>query len=306
MKITYYRYWIEHKLDRHRQSMCGLIDSFAKVRSRKFRESFVDGSDNLFLYPIREHLYLFVITKDRELIKAISENTMAHEDIYRKLSAGERIGFGSYVYLGPDFFGIASTIHGPKAKRLGGFFTQILRAAGIDNCAFCCAPFELQTSPKDASLFSFKGAVRMAVKRNCGLFQSIMSWGNTDGEDVDEVVVEIRPAVRKQMKTTFDAVLHRAKERGIESMVVRAKAELEDQLLDFHVIGQGGLSSPIREKSEQDICNAILQDVQENGSLQEELSSYREDRAYETDGIQIVRDYSDVRRWLRHLGLPGA
>ncbi len=306
MKISYYRYWIAKKAERHRQTIRGIISAFSKVKSQTFRESFVDGVDNLFLYPIRDHLYLFVITKDKELIKAISENTMAHEDIYRKLDAGERIGFGSYIYLGPDFFGIASTVHGPKAKRLGDFFNQIFQAAEIKDCDFNFAPFQLSTTPKDASLFSFKSAIRMTVNKGCDLFQSIMSFGDTDGEDVDTVIVEIRPSMRKQMKTTYDAILKKASESGIESMIVRAKKELEDQLLDYHVIGQGGLARPIQAKGEEGICDAILQDVQSNVSLKEELESYRGDKAYDTDEIEAIRDYSDVRHWLRHLGLPGA
>lgn len=302
MKIGYYRYWIEQNMERHRQSMRAFLGSFAQIRSRRFRETFSDGEDNLFLYSIRDHLFLFVITKDRELIKAISENTLSHQDIYRKLDRGERIGFASYVYLGDDFFGIASTLHGPKAKRFGEFINQIFRVIGITDCSFHSAPFEAKTTPMEAIGFHFKSSVRMAIKPHNPLFRSIAAWWGGDGTDVHSIVVEIKPAARTQMSGTFDAVLHKAREAGIESMVVRAKAELEDQMMDFHVVGCGGLSRPIHASGENGICNAILQDVAANGSLQAELETYRGERAYETSGIQAIRRFSDIDHWSGHLG----
>lgn len=300
MKVTYYKYWIEHNAERHRHSIRPFVGAFTSIRDQAFRGSFTDGDDNLFAYHINHDLFLFVITKDQELIKTISANTLSHEDIYRRLNVGEHIGFASYLHLDADYLGLACTIHGPKIKRWISFVNQMFQAVGLQDFQFLCSPFESQASTRDALGFDFKSTVRIAVQPGNTLFNTIAAWSG-GGEDVQSIVVELKPANRSQMRSTFDRILRHSREQGIESLVVRAKAELEDQLTDFYVVGTGGLSRAINEKTEQNICAAIRHDIANNESLRIAVEEYRGDNAYETGPIQRIRHYSDANNWHPHL-----
>jgi hypothetical protein len=300
MKVTYYKYWIEHDAERHRHSIRQFLGAFCGIRDQAFRGSFTDGEDNLFVYHIAHDLFLFVITKDQELIKTISANTLAHADIYQRLNVGEHIGFASYLHLDHDYLGLACTIHGPKIKRWALFVNQMFQSVGLDDYIFSCSPFEAQATARDAVGFQFKSAIRIAVQPGNPLFATIAAWTG-GGQDIQSIVVEVKPAFRREMRQSFDNILRHSRDQGIESLVVRAKAELEDQLTDFFVVGSGGLSRTINEKAEQAICDAIRRDIANNESLREALAEYRGDDAYETGPIQRIRHFADLANWQPHL-----
>lgn len=303
MKVTYYKYWIEHKADRYLCDILPFLSAFCKVDNPKFKESFQDGEDHLFLYQMRQSVFMFIITKDKELIKTISAESSKPEDIAAKLEQGEHIGFASYIYFDSQYyFGIVNTIHGPKAKRFVEFMNKLLHAVSLSSCRFDCSPFADQADAQSAMKFGFKSGIRMSLKPTHPLFSALLSWAGSS-DDVDSMVVEFRPRPRVEMRSTFDNVLKKVSDPGLASLVVRAKAELEDHLSDFYIVGTGHVSGPISGKNDQEICASILGNVSKNGVLRELATAHSQDDSYgvEGDPITSISRYHNPDSWGSHL-----
>jgi hypothetical protein len=289
VKVMYFKYWIEHDAQRYRTSIGDIIQAFSKIQDSSVRLSFKSGDDNLFIFPSSENVYLFIVTKDDELIKAISADTIKQVDIASKLDNHERIGFASYVYIGKNFIGMASTIHGPKIKKLIELINEILNRCGKADHQFVCAPFEMSVTPKQAMKFDFKGAVRMEIPRGANLFNTLIpSLGNP--RDVQRIVIEMHPDVRSPMSEGADAAIQMADKSGMTKLMLKAKDSLADQLTDYYLIGSGNIGRAIAAKNEKDICLAIIQDVDNNLALREALAEYENDADYRKGPIDTLRD----------------
>lgn len=289
MKITYLKYWVEYGGNKYRWPAGDLLKAFAGIKEPGIRSSFKSGDDNIFIFPSGQHVYLFVVTKDDELIKAISADTIKQADIGSRLEKNERIGFASYVYMGNDFIGIASTIHGPKIKRFTDLVNGIFRRCEKDDYQYCCAPFSMSVDVKHALKFSFKGSVKFEIKRGAPLFDTIIAAWNSP-QDVDRMVIEMYPQMKSSMENTFNTVVNGAVESGVSKLIVRARDELEDQMMDYYVVGNGKMSRVIQGKKEEDICFEMQQDVAKNSLLKEALHDYRIDTGYEKTDLKELCD----------------
>lgn len=298
MKIVYYKYFFQRKLQRYQNNILPVVQNFTSIDSRDFRNSFTaPGGDNLFLFNIKQDIFLFAITKDDEIIKTISANRLSHQDIYNKLNKDERLGFASYIYIGNNFYGIASTFFGPKNSYWTYFINEILRRQNVRDILFGSEPCPTSASKDEALKFSFKGQTYIKLNRDCTLFDQILGLFGRGNHDADTIIIEIKPAPRNQMPKTFDSIMKNVTDEGIEKYVVKAKESLDDIITDFYLIGSGHISDIIRASGEEKICIAIKDRIVSNNLLKEALKEFTNDQAYRKDKISDLLGLHNLGNW---------
>lgn len=302
MKLTYYKYFIKHGSVRHQYSIAPLLRTFCAIQNRGFRNSFQSrNNDSLFLFPIDPNIFLFAIAKDDELIKAINENQLSHDDICSRLTADERLGFASYVYVSNNFYGIASTFYGPRNKYWTSFVNELFRKLGLQHYLLMSAPFPLSTTRGEAQNLVFKGQTIFEVNRNNPLFNQFFGLLGINNTEAEELEVRIRPKRRSEMPTTVDGLLSQVSDVGLNKFILKARSTLEDSLTDYYITGTGHISDCFEAKHENEIAGAINQKIQQNGDLTAAVQEYANDQSYLHMDIPSITGFNDPSNWTSHL-----
>src|SRR5436305_712880 len=101
MKVTYFNYYLEDHHSPLERIICDLrqqVFRFCAYDNREFRISFQykDG-ESIFVFWVAENTYLFIITKNNEIIKTINSSDVSHGNLYDRFQANESLGFASYL-----------------------------------------------------------------------------------------------------------------------------------------------------------------------------------------------------------------
>lgn len=298
MKVTYYKYFIENGGNRYQFKILPTLKNFCKIKDQKFRRSFLTpAEDNLFLFHIDSCTFLFVLTKNNELIKTISGDSMSHEDIYEKLNADESLGFASYIFVGHNYYGIASTFFGPKNSYWLHFINQLFEKLGLEHYCLGSEPFPVETTKQSALKFSFKGQTLIRINNSSPYFNQLSGLFGGGKNEAGSFTIEIKPEVRKDMPKTFDSVINTIPLEGVEKFIVRGKEHFEDSMTDYYIVGSGHISDSIAIKDESKICQAIEEKVSKNRQLKEAVAKYAKDDTYIKDDIPGISCYSDLDNW---------
>lgn len=290
------KYWFEAGGNRHKHDARPLLSAFCNIKDTFFRSSFSCPCGTVLLFPVSKNIYAFIATKEDELIKAISQNSLSMADIDTRLNVGEKIGFAAYIRMDNGFFSLVSAMHGPRSRSFAEFFNQLLDAAGFDQIRFYCEPFATSISASEAKTFAFKSAVRIHVNQNSSIFQTLWPWTRS-ATDISSMVVEIRPAKGKSMACAFDAAIDHSRDAGIDRMTVRAKENLADQIMDYYIVGESTISGTVEHRDEKSIVNALETDITVNGPLRQALKDYRHETINWHPKIKDISDLDHTTGW---------
>ena len=305
MKLSYYTYYILHDGRRYLHSILPLLHNFVQIEHRGFRNSFQNNSGD-FIYllqspsMVNNHVFLFILTRDHELIKAIDEDTFNQVEIYDRLQADEHLGFASYLYIEDMFFGIASTILGPRVTYLEKFVNDLLSRL-VRGHSFHPSPIPSYKTRQEAISLPYKGKIHIQIDRDHPLFGNLCQIAGTMGNDTEIILIEFKPARRRQMSDTFDSLLRNLSEDGLRKFVVRAKEDLDDKATDFYITGAGYLSNQLNETQELGICGEIEEVIRNNIYLHQHLEQVRIDDGYINNESEELARYRDIGIWNGYL-----
>jgi hypothetical protein len=300
MQLVYFKYFIQIEEDRYQNSIYPIMENFCQIKDPEFRKSFKTMDDeNLFLFHVKGRIFLLVRTKRNELIQAISADTIAHEDIYQRLSQDEQLGFASYIYLHDEYYGIASTLSGPRNNYWVNFVAELLKRLSwnLNTAFFKSHAFEIELDREQALRMPFKSKAIIRINESSPWYQPFaLQFG---GGEFDAYSIELifKPKKRKQMPGTYDALVRNVPEEGLEKFIVSAKEEMDGLLSDYFLIGAGHIHDLIRGTSEQEICKSIADLVNRNHRLMEAVNEYKQDQAYKHRSLPIILRYSDPDNW---------
>ncbi len=301
MKITYYKYHFLHKKKRIQYDIRPFLKAFTKIKSVKFKNSFsATGGDNLFLFNISDKIYLFVIIKDNEIVKAINSNKLSHKDIHDKLEEDERLGFASYIYVSKRYYGIASTFFGPKNTYWTDFINNLLQRLDINGYLFESTPFPTKASRNEVMDLSFKGATFIQINKQNVIWKK-MSQLLCLADDVNTISIQFKPEPRKEMPVSSDGIAKNLKDDGLIKYIVKGKESLQDSITDFYIVGSGHISDTILATGEEDICRKIREKIKRNYNLKKAVAEYKNDDAYTKRNIQVISNFSDLDNWDYHI-----
>jgi len=117
MRLTYFHYYLHARnqpLRRYVVDFDRVLDDYCQNASLEIEDTAMRNEEHLYIQPVAKRTYLFLITGNQEIIKSVTAGGANVSDIYQKLAHNETLGFASYVWMDKEFYGVASTIHGPK------------------------------------------------------------------------------------------------------------------------------------------------------------------------------------------------
>jgi hypothetical protein len=278
-----------------------ILKAFTEIEDNAFHKSFTDGGEHVFLYHVRDRVFLFIMTKNNELIKSINSSTLSQEDIYQKLSKNEELGFASYIYISTDCYGFSNTMHGPRNNAWLRFVNELLKRNNIQHNIFTAESFATSVTKNQALKMSFKGTVRFELGSSAPFAKDVMNLLKLKDPDYDSIEVIIKPKRRKDMPKTYNAILNKLENKDLTKLMVRAKGDLADRLSDFYLVGTRHLTDIITSKHENEICTEIISKFNSNENLKEALKEYRDDETYKNDQMDDLNRLSVPDNWVRSI-----
>ncbi len=202
MKMTYYAYYLSKNDDKkYLFDLKSLLSNYTKHGSDTLKKSITtEFKEKLFLFYIMNDVYMLVITKDSEIIKAINENKLEHSDIYSKLSSNESLGFASYIYVQEEFFGIGATYFGPKISKFVYFMNLLLKNLSLKKTEFKVQPFGTEATKDEVMNMPFVGKTTIEIGPGNTFFQQMKELaGLSDIQDeTDSFVITIKPLTEEK------------------------------------------------------------------------------------------------------------
>ena len=296
MKLSYHKYYIARSGNRYQHNLLPFLERFVEFDSKKFKNSFSAHGDQLFLFELTAQMFLFVVTKDNEIIKSINSDDFSHQDIHEKLDANENIGFASYIYFSKNYYGIASTFYGPKNIIFNNFINDIFNKIGLGSYWFESMPFPIEATRNTVLDLDFKGAVRFDLSKENPFFDEILSFLGKP-KDTDKISIQFKPAPRGQMDDTFDKIMDKIEDDGLKNFIAKGKETLQDSLTDFYISGTGHIADLITVKGEIEICNNIKEKLSRNTLLTKGISEYKNDKSYIQKNLKVFSDFNNLAAW---------
>lgn len=302
MKISYYGYSIERQSDKERFlfDIRPFVGAFVALDDVKFKNRFSHAGENVYLLRIHNGLYLYLMTRSKEVIRKIRSTDHSVSEITDMLTKDEHLGFASYVYFERRFIGFASTIMAPKAMSFSHFVNSVIEAVGISDCRFVLHPLMEETSFSDALAMPFIGRSAVQVSKESGFFEDLRNLFQgtaEDFEDVDSFEIVIKPRRRKNIEAAVKRIIKTIPQDGIDRFVFRAKEDLGDQLMDFYLAGQGILSDLVEKGNDFEIYKAIEAKVKANTLLAKKVLEHEEDEAFTREEPAPFSSLHDADAW---------
>lgn len=303
MKLGYFGYCLENNNRRYRKSLRDILLNLARIKDSSVFDRFGSEDQSVYLFSLSTRVFLFVQTRDSELIHAINKDQVSHQDIYNRLETNEKLGFGSYIYMGDGFFAMASTIKGPKINVFEKFICDLLRQLDL-NYDFVPLPLMRETTAEELVSMPYVGKTIIGLQAHRPEAQGIMGilFGSGQPRNLPDVrALEIIIKPHSQQSLDNDTVRNvtgtvTQSEDGLEKYRVRAKEEISDQLNDYYIHSQGQLSDDIQARVEMEIHAIIEEKVSQNNNitaLLEQVIREHNVRDQEINAISKLRDIDE-------------
>jgi len=305
MKLSYYSYYIASNSDSceeiYQVDLGPFLRGFCSIKEAKYKNKFKSDSDeNLYLFYIGNDIFLYVMTKNHEIIKTIDTQKIDVSEIYDKLSKNEQLGFASYIYIQDCYYGIAATMLGPKNKSLVEYINNIIKSVGLSNYSFESVAMMHQSSKAEVLKLPFIGKTTIEVSSGSKLFQYLVEFAALEPKEINSFVVEIKPVKKGTINKSFSQFSSKINDDGLLKYIVRAKANQEETLEDYYIACMGGVADAITGRDDKKIYAEIPKRVQANPILASKLGVIRNDPKFSKETIQSFIDFSKPDTWTNY------
>lgn len=304
MKLSYYGYFLEHKTNQKcfRNDILPFLKSFCKVNSPKYKNSFVSlTNERMYLFCVTTNIFLFVMTKSHEIIKKIDTKTIDIDEIYSKLGSNDKLGFASYVYFDKNYYGIASTIQGPRNKSFNYFVNCIISSLNISKYELKSFALMHQSSKADVLKMPFIGKTIVQVGEGNNLFDHIKGFMGFKVSDIDSFLIEVRPKRKKSIKQSFENLNSKINDDGLLKYIVRAKESQEESMEDFYIACSGGVFDSISAREDSKIYIEIVDKSKNNSILADKIGEFNDAKEFSNDTVQEIANFSQLSAWANYL-----
>ncbi len=301
MKITYYTYFVKNNNGMWHHNLLPFLHRFVEYNNPEFKKTFTYSQNQLYLFKLTNHIFLFVITKDSEIIKTIDSEALNYGDIYQRLQEDERLGFASYIYVDNLFYGIGSTIGGPKNTVWLDFINQIFMKLNIGKYTIDSFPLPSMATRDEILKMDIVGRTTFEIDNSNDFAKQIMGLFCADVNEIDCLEVIIKPKSKKSIINSFAKLCGSLNDDGLKKFLVKAKASIEDSLKDFYIVGKGYVSDSIKSRDDFNICEEITDKISNNPILNEKIQEFIIDERFYSDEIQDITCFNSIDNWRRIL-----
>lgn len=302
MKLNYFNYYFnDTNTQKYAFDIFPFIKSFTDYRTNQKVSSLYDGfksanDENMYLIHLTGRVFLFLVTKDSEIIKTISMSNFTSDDIQSKLPADEKVSFGSYVYIGRNFFGIASTLHGPKNSYLRVMINKMLKNL-TPTLFFNDVVIPNPKTIGDLPSFNKIGMTTFEINKTNTIFDDIAGiFGNIN--DVYKIKITLKPNVKGNLNNAIVNVSDKmfADQTGLEKFIFKGKESIADSLNDYALLGTNHLYSIVeKDRNDLAIAHSLQELINNNPLISSHGENYEEQEEY-TSNFN-VNDFCNDNYW---------
>lgn len=302
MMQRYFRYYFEEQKSKKKESesLIGILDAYCSYNNSSFKNSFSHNGESIFLLKEREKHYLFLKTKDTEIIKTINRQDIKVEEIATRLMSNESVGFASYVYIDDCFLGFSSTQLAPTVSAFASFLNTIFYKIGLLSHKVHISPLVTQITRKEALKMSFIGTSSIKVNSSSRIFRDlgeVVGIFDENIDDLDSFEVIIRPKPSKNLGQALQPLINQPS-NGIERFHIRAKAELHDRMTDFRIESSLIMRGEVKIHKNEDVFTAIERTVEENRQrVMQKVREYNEADQVESISTNAIAQYYTHDKW---------
>lgn len=307
MKLSYYGYSVldVHKNEYHLQQMSEVVSAFCKYNNPAYKNNFVRGAEHLYLLNVVGNLYLFIQTKNEEIIKKVNSDDISAHEITDDLEDNESIGFASYVYFDKHFIGFASTVYAPRVTAFCDFMDFVIESIlGKNIYKFITHPFKSHAEKQEVLDKPFIGKSTMVISKNSSLFDDFLRLlnGNAQAfEKVNSFEIIIKPEYKANIADAVKPIISSTESDQFQSFIVMAKTEQHDALKDYYLEGEGLISDTIKRKSDETkLKEQISKKIEDNIGLAKKVAEHEADDEFTKLSIDGINRFVESNAWTNH------
>lgn len=308
MRVGYFGYAVHSRQNdiKYLVDLRRFFRAFAASGDVAFKSRFRYGGESLVLQLLDEatNTYLFVQSRDLELVKRIQKRELSADDLGNLLGAGNSIGFASYVVVGKNWMSFACRVLSPRQTAFGNFVNELFQSLNIPY-DFTFRALQTELAQDRVNQLDRVGRIKIEVNAASPLMKTVADFlTGGDGEELvnaAELHVSIVP-IRKRnasLGETLNAIVERLPYDGLESIEARAKLDAADRMSDIYIYGAGAIRDYVSVEHERELPAALHEKRRRNQQLREKLEEYRDDDDFETNhtasdlGITWARAYAN-------------
>jgi hypothetical protein len=291
MRVGYFGYSVRSRVNdiRYLIDLRSFFRAFAASDDIAFKSRFRYGGESLLLQLLDEetNTYLFVQSRDLELIKRIQKRELSADDVSNLLGAGDSIGFASYIVIGKNWMSFACRVLSPRQTAFGNFVNELFQNLVIEY-DFTFTALQSELAQNKVTQLERVGRIKIEVNASSTLMQSFADFlTGGDGEelvDASELHITIVPS-RKRTSTlgeTLNTIVERLPRDGLESIEARAKLDAADRMSDMYIYGSGAIRDHVDVKHEAELAAELRRKMRANQQFAAKLEEYRANDEYET------------------------
>jgi hypothetical protein len=278
VKLTHFKYCFKktgdstfYKFDLHQ-----VLKAFFEVNKAAWKIPLIHGTgEHLYLFPTGKRVWLLLMTKKQDIIKAINSKTASYQDIADKLENDEDVSFSSYIYVGDVYFSIACTLGGPRYKAFFAAVSEIIKQGGINDYEFIHLPFGNTVDRTNAALMEIS-KIEISADASNSVANGLLGLLGFQQNGTKQISLKISACERTGFdKQKVKDALDKIEDAGLRHFVLRARHDNEDRMADYYLIGDGNYSSSITFKSTNEIPQKIVSSINENEILKEKIGDFK-------------------------------
>ncbi len=309
MKLSYFKYYFEHEAKRYQVSLVNFLKIYTGLDTKRKLMIYQKLAWNIeedfpYLFHISGNVFLFIVTKDHEIIKTIQTDNINQADIKDKLDLNETIGFASYVYIGDNYLGIASTFLGPKSGHLMNFINSLLKSVGIP-LVFDCLPLTKKSTKHEVEKLDFLSTVSMELAPEHAFCQILKTFFNASLSDVQHINISFSPTTRKPMNDTAHSILNNLDiDSNTTKFFIKAKEMANESLKEYVLIGVGQIFDNVQKGSDATVAQKIETIIRQNSVLSLMIEEFTDEKEtlYKTD--YDISNFSNLNYWCNLFPVP--
>jgi len=264
MRLGYYGYYLTRGHQNYQYNILPILKNFAQIPPCEFSRIVInDLEEEVFFKFLGRNRFMLILTKNKEIIKAINAETGDAADIYEKIEKNNKLGFASYIKFHDSALGyaICSTAGGPKNNILSDTINQILSKiqSGPDPILFYSVAVTESSTIRDIKRLPFVGTMIVEAKSGSSLGKLLcQALGLDNDTSIDSFEVCIKPKRRASLdQQTSNAILDKIELEGLKKYIIKGKKELEGLLSEFYLVAEGHIGDEIKKSDESSMLSEI-------------------------------------------------
>lgn len=289
MRVGYFGYYVKHRQsgDKHIVDLRNFVRDFVACPDIAFKQQFTYNAENLLLLPAQGSTYLFVQTRDLEIVKRVRRGVWDADDIRRVLRSDQSVGFASYVALNAEWLGTACRVMSPRHTAFANLINSIFDKLQIP-FDFILRAFHTQLPEDEVSALDRVGRVSVEISHSSPamprVWSALTGGDGTELNDVAAMRIEVIPQRKRtaDLKPSLQELVDSLPRNGLESLEARAKAEALDRMSDMYIYGAGALRSFVDVDADSQIPDAMASAARESAELREAIQEFRDEPDLDT------------------------